>query len=52
MLTVQPDVCLETVNLPTRGLKFINLACLFEDKSVISIIPGYFENKDSSIFCC
>ena len=31
-------------NFSSRGLKFINLAIIFEDKSVISIIPGYFEN--------
>ena len=33
------------------GIKFINLPSILKDKSVISSIPTYFENKESSIIC-
>ena len=31
------------------GIEFINLPSIFKDKSVISFLPTYFENKESSI---
>ena len=39
------------VHLSKRGIKFINLPSTFKDKSVISSIPTYFENKKSPIIC-
>ena len=33
------------------GIEFINLPSIFKDKSVISSIPTYFENKESPIIC-
>ena len=32
-------------------IELINLPCIFKDKSVISSIPTYFENKESPIIC-
>ena len=34
-----------------KGIGFINLPSIFKDKSVISSIPTYFENKESPIIC-
>ena len=34
-----------------KGVEFINLPSIFKDKSVISSIPPYFENKESPIIC-
>ena len=34
-----------------KGIEFINLPSIFKDKSVISSIPTYFENKESPIIC-
>ena len=34
-----------------KGIEFINLPSIFKDKSVISSIPTYFENKGSPIIC-
>ena len=34
-----------------KGIEFINLPSVFKDKSVISSIPTYFENKESPIIC-
>ena len=34
-----------------KGIEFINLPSIFKDKSVISSIPIYFENKESPIIC-
>ena len=34
-----------------KGIEFINLPSIFKDKSVISSIPTYFENEDSTIIC-
>ena len=36
------------IQLVNKGIEFINL---FKDKSVISSIPTYFENKESPINC-
>ena len=34
-----------------KRIKFIYLPSIFKDKSVISAIPSYFENKESPIIC-
>ena len=34
-----------------KGMEFINLPSIFKDKSVISSIPTYFENKESPNIC-
>ena len=34
-----------------KGIEFINLHSISKDKSVISSIPTYFENKESPIIC-
>ena len=43
-----PRACLQFVN---KEIEFINLPCIFKDKSVISSIPTYFENKESPMIC-
>ena len=42
---------LSKFNFLTRGLNSFNFPSIFKDKSVISSIPTYFENKESSIIC-
>ena len=39
------------IQFVNKGIEFINLpsTCIFKDKSVISSIPTYFENKESPI---
>ena len=39
------------IQFVNKGIEFINLPCLFKDKSVISSIPTYFENKESPMIC-
>ena len=39
------------IHLVNKGIEFINLPSIFKDKSVISSIPTYFENKESPIIC-
>ena len=39
------------IQLVNQSIKFINLPSIFKDKSVISSIPTYFENKESPIVC-
>ena len=39
------------IQFVNKGFEFINLPSIFKDKSVISSIPTYFENKDSSMIC-
>ena len=39
------------IQLVNKGIEFINLPSIFKDKSVISSIPTYFENKESPIIC-
>ena len=34
------------IQFVNKGIEFINLPSIFKDKSVISSIPSYFENKD------
>ena len=34
-----------------KGIEFNNLPSIFKDKSVISSIHTYFENKESPIIC-
>ena len=34
-----------------KGIEFINLPSIFKDKSVISSISTYFENKESPFIC-
>ena len=34
-----------------KGIEFINLPCIFKDKSVISYIPIYFKNQETPIIC-
>ena len=37
------------IQFVNKGIEFINLPSIFKDKSVISSIPTYFENKESPI---
>ena len=37
------------VQFVNKGIEFIDLSSIFKDKSVISSIPTYFENKESPI---
>ena len=39
------------IQFVNKGFEFINLPSIFKDKSVISSIPTYFENKESPIIC-
>ena len=39
------------IQFVNKGIEFINLPSTFKDKSVISSIPTYFENKESPIIC-
>ena len=39
------------IQFVNKGIEFINLPSIFKDKSVISSIPTYFENKESPIKC-
>ena len=39
------------IQFVNEGIEFINLLSIFKDKSVISSIPTYFENKESPIIC-
>ena len=37
------------IQFVNKGIELINLPSIFKDKSVISSIPTYFENKESPI---
>ena len=39
------------IQFVNKGIEFINLLSILNDKSVISSIPTYFENKESHIIC-
>ena len=39
------------IQFVNMGIEYINLPSIFKDKSVISSIPTYFENKESPIIC-
>ena len=39
------------IQFVNKGIEFINLPGIFKDKSVISSIPTYFENKESPMIC-
>ena len=39
------------IQFVNKGIEFINLPSIFKDKSVISSIPTYFENNESSMIC-
>ena len=39
------------IQFVNKGIEFINLPSIFKDKTVISSIPTYFENKESPIIC-
>ena len=39
------------IQIVNKGIEFINLPSVFKDKSVISSIPTYFENKELPIIC-
>ena len=39
------------IQFVNKGIEFINLHSIFKNKSVISSIPTYFENKESPIIC-
>ena len=39
------------IQFVNKEIEFINLPGIFKDKSVISSIPTYFENKESLIIC-
>ena len=39
------------IQFVNKGIEFINLPSIFKDKSVISSILTYFENKESPIIC-
>ena len=40
-----------TIQYVNKEIEFINLPSIFKDKSVISSIPSYFENKETPIIC-
>ena len=40
------------VQFVSKGIDFINLPSIILDKSVISSIPTYSENKESPFICC
>ena len=39
------------IQFVNKGIEFINLPSIFKDKSVISYIPTYYENKKFPIIC-
>ena len=39
------------VHFVNKEIEFINLPSILKDKSVISSIPTYFDNKESPIIC-
>ena len=39
------------IQFVNKGIEFINLPSIVKDKSVISSIPTYFENKKSPEIC-
>ena len=39
------------IQFVNKGIEFINLPSICKDKSLISSIPTYFENKESPIIC-
>ena len=39
------------IQFVNKGIEFINVPSIFKDKSVISSIPTYIENKESPIIC-
>ena len=39
------------IQFVNKGIEFMILPSIFKDKSVISSIPTYFENKESPIIC-
>ena len=39
------------IQLVNKGILFINIPSIFKNKSVISSIPTYFENKESPSIC-
>ena len=39
------------IQFVNKGIEFINLPSIFENKAAISSIPTYFENKESPIIC-
>ena len=39
------------IQFVNKGIEFIHLPSILKDKSVISSIPTYFENKESLIIC-
>ena len=39
------------IKFVNKGIEFINLLSIFNDKSVISSFPTYFENKESPFIC-
>ena len=43
------DLKIDQVQLFNKAIELINLPSIFKDKSVISSIPTYFENKESLI---
>ena len=34
-----------------KGMDFIDLPCIFQDRSVTSSIPDYFQNSEPPIIC-
>ena len=39
------------IQFVNKEIEFVNLPSVFKDKSAISSIPTYFENKESPIIC-
>ena len=39
------------ISFINKGIEFIDLPCIFKDRSVISSIPDYFKNKEPPIIC-
>ena len=42
-----------SINIPfiNKGIDFIDLPSIFQDKSVTSFIPDYFQNSEPPIIC-
>ena len=45
------DSEINKIQFVNKGIEFINLPSIFKDKSVLSSIPTYLENKKSPIIC-
>ena len=46
-----PNLITLDVLFINKGIDFIDLPSIFQDKSVIQSIPTYFQNSEPPIFC-